>query len=133
MKNTTRAIMLSGRKYQLQDIGEGPTCLLLVHQHSRSSVPLSRLIGQIRGNYRLIIIDITEHFSADLALVSDVEINHLIEDLHLLCDIYWLQKVVIRSDYHPDVIQSKFKAQLFERYQPDLDSSLSKEAGLSMY
>ena len=132
-ESTIQNIMLSGRKYQLHDIGEGPPCLLLVHQHSQSPVPLTRLIDQIRGNYRLIIVDITEHLPAEPTLVSELEVSNLIEDLHLLCDIYWLQKVVIRSDYQPDLIQTKFKAELLERYQADLDIYHSTESNLNLH
>jgi len=122
MKN--KKIMLSGRQYTIQDIGEGPPCIFLIHQYSKAAVPLTMLVDQIRDHYRLIILDITDYFPTLDDSISELKLDQLIEDLHLLCDIYWLKKVVIRSDYQSDLIQFKFKTQLLERYQSDWELEL---------
>lgn len=130
-----KKIMLSSRKYTIQDIGDGPPCILLVHRDSKEPIPLSMLIEQLRDNYRLIILDITDFFPIDDTNICELKLDQLIKDLHLLCDIYWLKKVIVRSDYQADLIQFKFKAQLSERYQSDWDIDFyqPKEQCLSLH
>ncbi|MEH6451592.1 MAG: hypothetical protein V7782_00995 [Psychromonas sp.] len=117
MEIINQTITLNGRDYNLEDSGEGPSCLLISHQHCCSPFTLLPMVEHMRKSYRLIILDITDHLPADSNLISDMQLKELIDDLHLLCDIYWLDKVRVLSDYQPDIIQAKFKRDLFERYQ----------------
>lgn len=126
--NYQQKIMLSGRTYQFDDRGEGETCVLLVHQHNQATIPISTLITQLEDDYRFMVLDITEHFPADVTQFCESQMTNLLEDLDLLCDIYWLDKVNVRSSYQPDIIQERFKGKLSERYEENSPLPLSISA-----
>lgn len=86
-------IYLNDRAYEVLDIGEGE-CLVVVVTSISEYIENNR---DLVLNQRVIVVDISRILSAHPQNLTKVE-EHLANDLHLLFDVFWLDKVEVRSE-----------------------------------
>lgn len=120
-------ITLNNREYTIQDMGEGNAFLLIKHQQIIPVGLLDLMVNHKQCNTRIITLDITPHFPPITNSLSAQQLATLIEDLHLLCDIYWLEEVEVHSYYYPDVVQQHMKSRLGKRVSDPLFTSFGGE------
>ncbi len=111
MKVYSHIISLNERKYLLHDMAEGEAVLIIKHQQITPSRTLQMLINDKKHHQRIITLDITEHFPATVSAVTCKMLNRLVDDMNLLCDIYWLTDIELYSYYQVDIVKQHFYAQ----------------------
>ena len=91
-------IKLNNKDFKVHDCGAGSTVIFIYHQQ-HSLVQLKELVTVKSANNRVITVDLSDDFPSDVAEISENMAAALVEDLHLLADVYALEKVVIESNY----------------------------------
>ncbi|MEZ9514189.1 hypothetical protein AB4359_11750 [Vibrio splendidus] len=93
------AIYLNDRRYKIYDIGEGQSVMFIFHR-KEGVADLEEIVRlKLKEHQRVIIIDLSDDFPSDISKVTEENCQALIEDLHLLADIYWLDDVAVESNY----------------------------------
>lgn len=91
-------IKLNNKDFKVHDCGAGSNVIFIYHQQD-SLVQLKELVTVKSANNRVITVDLSDDFPSDVAELSENMAAALVEDLHLLADVYGLEKVVIESNY----------------------------------
>ncbi|CAK2023306.1 conserved hypothetical protein [Vibrio crassostreae] len=92
-------IYLNDRRYKIYDIGEGQSVMIIFHRE-KSMADLEDIVKRkLKKHERVIIVDLSDDFPSDISEVTEDNGQALIEDLHLLADIYWLDNIAVESDY----------------------------------
>lgn len=90
-------LVLNNRRYRICDLGEGDCTLIITVMSELDSLTDSYLQ---RCEQRLIVLDISTSLPIHSGVINHMEIEQLIDDIHLLMDIYWLDeaKIVLESN-----------------------------------
>ncbi|MCK6263855.1 hypothetical protein KP803_11305 [Vibrio sp. ZSDE26] len=92
-------IYLNDQRYKIYDIGEGQSVMFIFHRE----IAMDDLEGIVRlklkKHQRVIIVDLSDDYPSDISKMTEEACQALIDDLHLLADVYWLDNVVVESDY----------------------------------
>jgi hypothetical protein len=92
-------IYLNDRRYKIYDIGEGESVIFIFHR-KKSMAELDDILRvKLKRHQRVIVVDLSGNFPSDISKVCEKNCAELIEDLHLLADIYWLDDVAVESNY----------------------------------
>tara|TARA_B100001063_G_scaffold231776_1_gene246215 strand:- start:253 stop:615 length:363 start_codon:yes stop_codon:yes gene_type:complete len=92
-------IYLNDRRYKIYDIGEGQSVMFIFHREKSMSDLEDIVRLKLKKHQRVIIVDLSHDFPSDISKVTEESCQALIEDLHLLADIYWLDDIAVESDY----------------------------------
>ncbi|MEZ9700400.1 hypothetical protein AB4455_23325 [Vibrio sp. 10N.261.46.E12] len=92
-------IYLNDRRYKIYDIGEGQSVMFIFHREN-SVTDIEEIVRlKLKEHQRVIIVDLSDDFPSNISEVNDESCQNLIEDLHLLADVYWLDNVAVESNY----------------------------------
>ncbi|MCL1095990.1 hypothetical protein [Shewanella kaireitica] len=92
-------INLNNKDFKVHDCGEGSNVIFIYHQQNSSVILKDLVTVKVSNNHRVITVDLSDDFPSDVAELSENMSAALVEDLHLLADVYGLEKVVIESNY----------------------------------
>ncbi|WP_353499630.1 hypothetical protein [Vibrio sp. CB1-14] len=109
-----RTIYLNDRPYRICDIGEGE-CSIVVFYSDRTSDLYERYKRQYSASSRVILVDTSESWDVPVESMTLSELDVLVEDIHLLADIYWLDQFSIVIERATNNIYEKFKSGIPER------------------
>ncbi|GEK14228.1 hypothetical protein [Aliivibrio fischeri] len=92
-------IYLNDRRYKIYDIGEGESIIFIFHR-AKCSMELEDIVKvKLKKHQRVILVDLSDDFPNDISEICEDNCQALLEDLHLLADIYWLDNVAVESNY----------------------------------
>ncbi|WP_076410540.1 hypothetical protein [Shewanella sp. UCD-KL12] len=110
-------IILNRRHYPLLDEGEGEAFIYLHHQQV-SLASCSSIIAQyLKNQERVFFLDVSENYPKNIEKLTIQEHEELIDDIHLLVDIYWLDRFGLGGNYINEVIRYNLKHRLGCRYR----------------
>lgn len=105
---------LNDRPYRIVDAGEGD-CYLFIIDGSDTRSLSDLMLDSNCGNNRKLIVDISLAQANDIEKLSAKDIEEIGKDIHLLIDIYWLDKVHICVDKKLDSLYHHLMQLLAER------------------
>ncbi|MCW8346342.1 hypothetical protein MD535_10050 [Vibrio sp. ZSDZ65] len=123
----SKDIYLNDRKYHIHDIGEGENVVFIFHR-GEGILKLEDIVSNIlKKHQRIIVIDLTEDFPTDVSSLSSQRCKELIDDIHLLADVYWLDDISLESNYINKPIQREIVIALGPRYAPQKNDIISEK------
>lgn len=92
-------VYLNDRCYLIYDEGDGDSVIFIFHK-GKEKTELEEIVKQkLEEHKRVISMDLTNTYPVDIKSLSVQKTNDLIDDIHLLADIYWLDELSIESNY----------------------------------
>lgn len=92
-------VYLNDRCYSIYDEGDGDSVIFIFHK-GKEKTELEEIVKQkLEEHKRVISMDLTNTYPVDIKSLSVQKTNELIDDIHLLADIYWLDELSIESNY----------------------------------
>ncbi|GIU13517.1 MULTISPECIES: hypothetical protein [unclassified Shewanella] len=107
-------IYLNDRPYRLLDVGEGECQLMIVDAKEAGSLYELGLFDPSESR-RAVILDTSLAWASDLAALPCRHIAKIVEDVHLLIDVYWLDRLRICQPQSNNELYQALKQLLNER------------------
>ncbi|WP_026959053.1 hypothetical protein [Aliagarivorans taiwanensis] len=109
-------LMLNGRKYRINDDGEGDAVLMVFHS-GQDFVELELLKRYQNNRFRILVIDISQAWPIPASQMTVSQLESLADDVHLFADINWLDKLTLLSSGSGHVLYPMLKQRLKQRLQ----------------